>query len=425
MLIQFNFQNYKSFRDNTSLDLSATKITEHSNRVVNIGNDKLLRIAAIYGANASGKSNIYEAFKFMIFYVENSLHFGGTERFRKETPYNPGTKPFMFDETSKSEPSIFEVFFIDKTDENHKSYQYGFALKDGIVLEEWLYSKAKTMSEYKTIFYRNTETNELNLGKMRKSGKEMIKSALEKETLIVSLGAKLKIQKLKMVYEWFGDNEIINFSDDREGFKFRLNLLPEGFVDDKNVQDKVVKFFHSFDESIIGFDVKKVKSGKDKEAENYIVYAKHKMIDSNKTISIPLREESKGTLEMFSLFPFLNDVLKKGSVLFIDELNAKLHPLLVRNIILTFANPEINTNNAQLIFTTHTSWILSNNLLRRDEIWFAEKDSNGISTLYSLADFVDEDGTKIRKDENYEKNYLLGKYGAIPSLKTINFLEEE
>ena len=108
-----------------------------------------------------------------------------------------------------------------------------------------------------------------------------------------------------------------------------------------------------------------------------------------------------------------------------DELNARLHPLLVRNFIVTFLNPQINKNHAQLIFTTHDTWQLSNQLLRRDEIWFTEKDDLGLSTLYSLADFVDEDGIRIRKDESYEKNYLLGKYGAIPSLKTIDFLKEK
>ena len=104
----------------------------------------------------------------------------------------------------------------------------------------------------------------------------------------------------------------------------------------------------------------------------------------------------------------------------IDELNARLHPLLVRNFIITFLNPEINVNHAQLIFTTHEAWLLANNLLRRDEIWFTEKDSDGATTLYSLADFVDEDGVKIRKDESFEKNYLLGKYGAIPELKSFD-----
>jgi AAA15 family ATPase/GTPase len=135
--------------------------------------------------------------------------------------------------------------------------------------------------------------------------------------------------------------------------------------------------------------------------------------------------ESAGTLKMFALYPELQEVLQNGSVYFIDELNARLHPLLVRNFILIFLNPEVNVNHAQLIFTTHDTWQLSNQLLRRDEIWFTEKDTDGVSTLYSLADFINEDGTKIRKDESYEKNYLLGKYGAIPTLKTIDILKED
>ena len=121
----------------------------------------------------------------------------------------------------------------------------------------------------------------------------------------------------------------------------------------------------------------------------------------------------------------LQDVLSTGGVFFIDELNARLHPLLVRTFIITFLDPSINVNHAQLVFTSHDSWQLNGNILRRDEIWFTEKDADGISVLYSLADFVDEDGTKIRKDENYEKNYLLGKYGAIPTLSYFDMFKGE
>ena len=148
------------------------------------------------------------------------------------------------------------------------------------------------------------------------------------------------------------------------------------------------------------------------------------MIDSDQTVSIPLQNESAGTLKMFALYPMLQDALSTGGVLFIDELNARLHPLLVRTFIITFLNPEINTKNAQLIFTSHDSCQLNGNMLRRDEIWFTEKDADGVSTLYSLADFIDENGAKIRKDENYERNYLSGKYGAIPSLKYFNMFKE-
>ena len=383
----------------------------------------MLRIAAIYGANASGKSNVHDAFKFMATYVLTSYEFSGANTSKRGRQRDRVVvRPFAFDKQSKNEKSVFEVFFIDQADSSNKSYQYGFALKADKVIEEWLYYKPKTAREYKTIFYRNLETNKLDLDKISNIGAENIKAALRYETLIVSLGELLKISKLKIVYDWFMDNEVIDFSNDYESL-FRSNTLPYGFVDDVNVQNEVVKFFKSFDESIIGFNIKKIKIEEDnEEQERYTINAKHKVIDSNETTSIPLHEESKGTLEMFSLFPYMQDVLKRGSVLFVDELNTKLHPLLVRNIVLTFANPEINTKNAQLIFTTHDSWQLSNRLLRRDEIWFTEKDADGVSTLYSLADYASEDSIKIRKDESYEKNYLLGKYGAIPSLKTIDFL---
>lgn len=128
---------------------------------------------------------------------------------------------------------------------------------------------------------------------------------------------------------------------------------------------------------------------------------------------------------MFALYLSLQEVMETGGVLFVDELNSRLHPLLVRNFLINFLDSSINKNHAQIIFTTHDSWTLSNNLLRRDEIWFTEKDRDGISSLYSLADFVNEDGQKIRKDENYEKNYLLGKYGAIPELKSMIVMEDE
>ena len=247
---------------------------------------------------------------------------------------------------------------------------------------------------------------------------------MEKETLIVSLGAKLKIAKLKFIRDWFLNNDFADFGRPIENF-FLSQLIPEGFADNETVRNKVVDYFASFDPSIIGFNVEVLKSDNDDEDEHLKIDAIHRMIDSDQTTSIPLQNESAGTLKMFALYPMLDDVLSTGGVLFVDELNARLHPLLVRAFIITFLNPEINTKNAQLIFTSHDSWQLNGNILRRDEIWFAEKDLNGISNLYSLADFVDEDGVKIRKDENYEKNYLLGKYGAIPSLRYFDMFKEE
>lgn len=415
MLIQFNFKNFKSFRDDATLDLSATKMSEFNDRVISVGNERILPVAAIYGANASGKSNVYSAFEFMAQYVVGSLHYGDDpEEYTDNRP-----TPFLFDDVSANDESSFEVYFTVPGDIHERSYNYGFCLgKDG-VSEEWLNYKAKTSRKYKPIFYRSAKNDELDMSGLPHKARENLAVALDKEVLIVSLGAKLKVEKCKLVRDWFIANEFADFGDAISNL-FLSRMLPHGFYKDKSIQDKVVNYFKTFDESITGFNVEEVKAEEEPKAIKYRVNALHKKIDSDEEVEIPLNMESAGTLKMFALYPKLQEVLDKGSIYFIDELNARLHPLLVRNFILIFLNPEINVNHAQLVFTTHDTWQLSNQILRRDEIWFTAKNSNGISTLFSLADFVDEDGNRIRKDESYEKNYLLGKYGAIPTLKTID-----
>lgn len=419
MLIQFRFKNFKSFRDDTILDLSATKITEHSDRVISAGYEKLLPTAAIFGANASGKSNVIEAFRYMMTYVIESFSYGGDPDDKKTKSKKLKYTPFLFDSTSRDAESSFEVYFMDTEEHGYKSYNYGFTLNQEGVIEEWLNSKAKTAREYKQVFYRNGD--ELDLSGLPAKSQELIRISLNKEALIVSLGAKLKVTKLKSIRDWFYNTNFANFGNPYENI-FLSSLIPDGFAENKSVQDKVVAYFSSFDPSIIGFHVEVMKD-EDEDRRQVKIDTIHHMVGGG-TTSIPLEEESDGTLKMFALYPALQDTLENSGVLFVDELNARLHPLLVRSFLITFLNPKINSKHAQLVFTTHDSWQLSNNLLRRDEIWFTEKDGNGVSVLYSLADFVDEDGLKIRKDESYEKNYLLGKYGAIPTLKYFDMFRE-
>lgn len=423
MLLQFSFKNYKSFRDDTTLDLTATKISEYNNHVVSIANERVLPVAAIFGANASGKSNVQEAFRYMATYVLQSLNYGGdeTSALKKKSVYFKPT-PFLFDAESKTAESSFEVYFIDSEENGAKTYNYGFSVNNTGVCEEWLNVKTKSSrGTFKPIFYR--KGNELDLSGIPSMSQENLKIALEKETLVVSLGAKLKISKLKHIRDWFVYNEVANFGQPVENLVLS-QIIPSGFADDKTVQQRVVQYFSSFDPSIIDFNVEVLKST-DEETDHIKIEAIHRIIGSNKTASIPLEHESAGTLKMFALYPMLQFVLSTGGVLFIDELNARLHPLLVRTFVITFLNADINIKHAQLVFTTHDSWQLNSNMLRRDEIWFTEKNDDGVSTLYSLADFIDEDGYKIRKDENYEKNYLLGKYGAIPTLKYFDMFKEE
>lgn len=419
MLLQFRFKNFKSFKEETILDFTATKITEHSNRVVEIGNEKILPVAAIFGANASGKSNVLEAFRFMMTYVLNSFAYGGTSNEKNSNGNYFKHTPFLFDVESKEEESLFEVYFIDE-DNGFKTYNYGFTLnKDGIY-EEWLNYKSKTAKIFRNVFYRDKD--ELDLNGLPKRSQDNLKVALEKEVLVASLGAKLKVTKLKVVRDWFMTNSFANFGNPLENAVLS-SILPRNFVDSKQVQKNVVDYFSTFDSSIIDFNVDVMRDDNG-QIKHVNINTVHRTKDGG-TATIPLNDESAGTLKMFALYPSLHDVLDNGGTLFVDELNSKLHPLLVRNFVITFLNHQTNPKHAQLVFTTHDSWQLSNNLLRRDEIWFTAKDDDGVSNLYSLADFVDDDGTKIRKDENYEKNYLLGKYGAIPNLQAMDLFKED
>ena len=420
MLLQFNFRNYMSFRDDTSLDLTAAKISEFDFHVVNAANEKVLPVAALYGANASGKSNVQEAFRYMASYVIHSFDFSDESDSRKGTGWMNPT-PFLFDEESRGQESLFEVYFIDSPENGAKTYNYGFTVNAEGISEEWLNCRAKTArGDFKRIFYRNGDI--LDMPGIPKKSRDNLEIALSGETLVVSLGAKLRIDRLKFVRDWFLGLVFADFGQPVENY-FLSQLVPEGFAEDEKVRRNVVNYLDAFDPSIIGFQVETVTTADGDGNAPLKIDAVHRMAHSSETTVIPFQNESAGTLKMFTLYPLVQDVLSSGGLLFVDELSARLHPLLVRNFVITFLNPELNPKHAQLIFTSHDPWHLNGNYLRRDELWFTEKDPNGVSSLYSLADFTDEDGGKIRKDENYEKNYLLGKYGAIPELKNFDIVK--
>lgn len=408
MLIQFRFKNFKSFRDDTVLDFSATEDTEKEYRIAKVGDGRILTAACIFGANASGKSNVIKAFRYMMEYVTSSVVYS-----RDKVRGINRLTPFLFDNKSKNSESLFEVFFSRETGRGCTIYNYGFSVSQNGVTEEWLNYKAVSDKEYNSIFYRGK--NELDLSGIPEKRRENIKISLEKETLILSLGSFLKINRFKIVIDWFMKNRITNFGDPREN-EGLSHQAPTGFADSLDVQNQVVNYLAAFDSSIIGFDVEVLKSDDDgKQILN--IKTKHKNLDGG-TVLLPLSQESDGTLKMFALYQFIQDCIERGSVLLVDELNSRLHPLLVRNILITFMDPEVNIHHAQIIFTSHDLWQLKNNILRKDEIWFTDKDNDGISTLYSLADFKG-----VESENNYVENYLLGQYGAIPSLKALMHME--
>ena len=274
MLLQFNFKNFKSFRDDTTLDLTATKISEFNNHVISISNERILPVASIFGANASGKSNVQEAFRYMSMYVINSLDYGDESDSKKKKSKFFRPTPFLFDNNSKTAESSFEVYFIDSEENGAKTYNYGFTIDSTGVREEWLNCKAKSArGNFKTIFYRHDD--EYDFSGIPTKSQENLRIALEKETLIVSLGAKLKIAKLKFIRDWFINNDFADFGRPIENF-FLSQLIPDGFAEDEKVRQKVVNYFATFDPSIIGFNVEVLKSDflttgpKCKEFENKV-----------------------------------------------------------------------------------------------------------------------------------------------------------
>lgn len=419
MLLQFRFQNFRSFRDETVLDLSAADVDEMTNHIVHEAGESILPVAAVYGANASGKSNVYNAFEFMSAYVINSFGFGG----EGDGADGMAAESYLWDPESRQQDTMFEVYFTihGERDNYERIYNYGFCLNRNKVTEEWFNSKARTSRSYRRIFYRDKDG--LDLSGIAGESRSNIRVALNDQTLIISLGAKLKIAKCKLVRDWFYQNEVADFGDMFTSYVLSKRL-PPGFVTDSAVQRDVVQYLATFDDSIRGFEVEEMPDADDNREKTYRISTLHDVTGTNEKVKLSLGNESAGTLKMFSLYPMLKSVLSSGGILFVDELNARLHPLLVRDVVLIFLNKEQNPKHAQLIFTTHDAAQLSDHLLRRDEIWFTSKDQDGASNLYSLADFADDEEGQILNEQNYEKNYLIGKYGAIPSLRSFHMIRE-
>ncbi len=411
MLIQFNFCNFKSYRDETSLDLTSTSIKEHPYNVITTpSNERYVKVAAIYGANASGKTSVIDAFDFMRYFV--------LESFRREgQTKNIPVKRFVFDKKARLGKSEFEVFLI----EDSKEYQYGFTLDNKKVHEEWLYKRDfRSKQKYITLFERKND--KIHCSKSLRTANALV-DMVEESSLFLSFISNAKIKEARRVYDWFLNTQVMDFGNFiMESIVSRL--LPADNLKDEKYLCEFEAFLKAIDIGIEGIRIEKIKSTTDEEGESkYKVFSKHKTTDNSSFVEIPFSEESSGTQKLFGLYNFLSDCLKKGRTLFVDELDAKLHPLLLRYIINMFHNPEINKNNGQLIFTSHDIYTLTKETFRRDQIWFSEKDSVGVSKLYSLAEYKLDD-KKVRNDATYNKDYLTGRYGAVPLLKEFHLLED-
>lgn len=423
MLVQFSVKNFRTFKEKATLSLVASNYDKETRETENINLDsdfnlRILKSAIIYGANASGKSKFFEALMFM-------KHFVITSSKDSQKGDKIDVEPFRLNFESEKLPTEFEVVFTHNT----ALYRYGFEVDDKNVVAEWLYYKPKTKEV--ELFYRQGNTFETHDRNFQK-GKMVIKEGLVRDNaLLVSVAAQFNDVISISVIDWFQTLNIVSGTDEDE---FKNNTIQK--IKSKEGKVKILNFLKAADLGIqdIHYDdfsladivqepevkykaLMDTLKDIDPEAFSLISTLHNVYNDDRKIIGSArfsaLKDESNGTKKFLYLSGTIIDVLENGGILIGDELDSKLHPNLVCKIVDLFNSKILNKNNAQLIFNTHDTNLLSSGLFRRDQIWFTEKNKFGEAKLYSLADFKSD---SVRKTESFEDNYIRGKYGAIPFL---------
>lgn len=409
MLVVFRVENYRSLGPVAELSLVASALKSRDPEVdaYNVidapGNLHLLRSAAIYGPNASGKSNLVKALDFVRTMVLGSAH-----TMQAGDPID--VEPFRLRATPWG-PSRFEVVFLI----DGRQYRYGFEATSSQVTEEWLYCKA-TRRE-KTYFERSGQ--DIQIGSdFRKEGSGLVERTRD-NALFLSVVAQFNGMIAGRLLRWFSDLFVMSGLDDADAWDHTGRQL-----DDPTARCEIAQWITRLD---LGIDEVLIEDVPEdivrRVGHRARVFTRHRMYDEvgqlvGREVFILREHESEGTQKLFALAGPLLSALRHGRVVVIDEFDARLHPLLTRQLVKLFHDPQVNRRGAQLIFTTHDTNLLDVSLFRRDQIWFVEKDRYGASHVYSLAEF------KVRNDEALEKNYILGRYGAIPFLGDIRALGE-
>ncbi len=424
MLLEFNFSNYLSFKDPTTLSMIGAKsFKEFENINTFKVNDKfkLLKSAVIYGSNGSGKSNLISAFGYMRGLVVNSFR----DALLDGDKMNISLKKFLLSTETENAPSEFEVVFIF----NDIKYRYGFEVDQGKVISEYLFH---TTSKEVPLFTR--ENGNFYINKSSFSEGLKLNSKTKNNVLFLTLVAQFNGAISNNVISWFKDFNVISGIHDRSYKQYTIEKLKK----DKEFRkwaNSFVKFLEiskmtTAEENISEFDIEKLRNQeKDEELINLFtsiqkiqskqpkrdqIITWHRKYDENNFLidTVPFifdNQESEGTKKIIYLLGPWYDTLKNGKILVVDELDSRLHSNLIKQLI-NFFHHE-NNSNAQLIFAVHDTHILSKDVFRRDQVWFIEKNQFGASDLYSLGDFKSE---KVRKKSAFDKNYIQGKYGAIP-----------
>ncbi len=423
MLIEFTIKNFKSFRDETIFSLLAAgydRETREYENVVDIPKYDLrvLRSAIVYGGNASGKSKFFDAFEFMQELVLRSVEMSWLPRSLENLH-------FSLDTGSATTPTEFEAIFFHK----EKIFRYGFAILDGMVKREWL--NIRLHKKEMSIFTRDSESYTTHRSYF-KQGKLVISRNLVRENaLCLTVAAMYNDEIALEAVDWF--RNVLTFSG--VNLENPMNLTM-GMLTDPVKKKRILDILSAADLGIEDVIVsrKGVSGQNDLVAEELQRYAPsygdlffdiktvHRRYSQDGTSELTANfsmdsDESAGTRKFFAIAGPILTALEKGLPVVVDELDAGLHPKLVHRLVELFNSVESNPHNAQLIFNSQTTHLLSTELFRRDQIWFVEKDIYGVSKLFSLIEI------KVRKTGKFEKDYLDGRYGGIPYLGEFEFLK--
>jgi len=407
MLIRFRARNFRSLRDEQELSMVAA-LKDGGRGVVQIdslGLD-LLQVAGIYGANAAGKSNVLDALRFMQTAVTSSHR-----QWRPEGPIPH--EPFVLDPAWRSRPSRFAIDFL--LEDLH--FQYGFELNSEIVLREWLHAFPNKRRQ--TWFTRDQQ--EFTFGRSLKGANRTIQGLTRSNSLFLSAAAENNHPSLGSVYQWLASGLLFMRRDDED---VRLSSLAVNLTLGDQDRTAVLDLLRLADLGIVDVKARRYPKLPLQELAKLVMNPEqtkplarlelyHR--SQGEPVALSIEQESRGTLAWLSLVGSILNALNRGTVLCIDELDSSLHPLLATETIKIFESPARNKHRAQLIFNTHDTTILGNLLrspsLRRDQVWFVEKDQEGATKLYPLTDF------KPRNLENLERGYLQGRYGAVPFIE--------
>ena len=378
------------------MSLEAAPIKDSGSQVIEVGKHQLLPSAALYGANSSGKSNFLHALGAFSAMVNKSSSSSSISRLP--------VIPFLLDRTSEKEPSFFEIEVITPS---LYHYRYGFECTQDIIVREWLY-RIGSRSE-KNLFIREGE--EIGVASSFSEGKGL-EERTRSNALCLSVcdafnGPIAKELVRSIVIPPIPDNP-------QELFDAQLAFIQAA---KEEYSEDIIRVFKNLDFGFTSFEIpSSVEEAKAVKAwTTHNVYDDNGHVIGNKRFSMKT-SESAGTNRLFDIIYLIMSALAEGSPLVVDEVDRAMHPLITKYVIGLFNNAKTNPKGAQLIFTTHDTNLLSSKIFRRDQIWFVEKDKTESSDLYCLAEFKDAEGVKVRNDRSFEKDYIQGKYGAIPYL---------